>query len=200
MMALMSPLLLIPDFKKLSAFSGIFILCCVISIICIFVYEIVTVYHRTIGDPLPMTYSDESGKVVTASESRLENAFEYEYFNLAMFPAFMGEVLSIFEGNVGILNIYSQQNEPRSMFKQTLITHIVVGAMCVSMGTLSYLAYGDLVQDIVLYNLPQHSNLATIVAILYMLNIVGSISMTIQPIYALFEKKEKAKEEDSGLP
>ena len=31
------------------------------------------------------------------------------------------------------------------MFRQTLITHIVVGVMCVLMGTLSYLAYGDLV-------------------------------------------------------
>lgn len=30
-----------------------------------------------------------------------------------------------------------------------------------------------------------------------MLNIVGSITMTIQPIYGLFEKKTKAKEEDS---
>ncbi len=71
MMALMSPLLLIPDFKKLSAFSGIFILCCVVSILCIFVYEIATVYHRSIGDPLPMTYSDDTGKVVTATEDRL---------------------------------------------------------------------------------------------------------------------------------
>ena len=33
------------------------------------------------------------------------------------------------------------------------------------------------------------------VAALYMLNIVGSITMTIQPIYALFEKNEKVKEE-----
>ena len=60
-------------------------------------------------------------------------------------------------------------------------------------GCLSYLAYGNLVQDIVIYNLPQQNNLATVVALLYMLNIVGSITMTIQPIYGLFEKQEKAK-------
>ena len=36
------------------------------------------------------------------------------------------------------------------------------------------------------------------VAILYMFNIVGSITMTIQPIYGLFEKREKEKEEDSS--
>lgn len=65
------------------------------------------------------------------------------------------------------------------MFKQTVITHIVVGVLCLLVGCLSYLAYGSLIQDIVLYNLPQHSNLGTLVAVLYMLNIVGSITMTI---------------------
>lgn len=111
-------------------------------------------------------------------------------FNINMFPLFMGEVLSIFEGNVGLLNIYSQQNEPRSMFKQTVITHLTVLIICLLMGTLSYLAYGSDTEDVVLYNLPKGSNLATLVAALYMLNIVGSIAMTVQPIYALFEKSE----------
>ena len=54
-----------------------------------------------------MTYSDDTGKVQIASEEKLATAFDYVYFNFAMFPPFMGEVLSIFEGNVGILNIYS---------------------------------------------------------------------------------------------
>ena len=71
--------------------------------------------------------------------------------------------------------------------------------MCAAMGILSYLAYGNLVQDIVLYNLPQDSNLASVVALLYMLNIVGSITMTIQPIYGLFEKGQKDKREDAEL-
>ena len=65
------------------------------------------------------------------------------------------------------------------MMCQTVITHVVVLCLCALMGTLSYLAYGNLIQDIVLYNLPQHSNLGTFVAVLYMLNIVGSITMTI---------------------
>ena len=69
------------------------------------------------------------------------------------------------------------------MFRQTVITHIIVFLLCLVLGTLSYLTYGNLIQDIVLYNLPQDSSLATVVALLYMLNIVGSITMTIQPIY-----------------
>ena len=195
MLAIMSPLLLIPDFNKLSAYSGFFILCCIISIVFILIFEVMTIYLRAQGEPLPMTYSDENGSVFIASEGMLDKAFEYEYFNFAMFPLFMGEVLSIFEGNTGLLNVYSQQNEPRTMFRQTVITHLLVGGLCVVVGSLSYLAYGSLVQDIVIYNLPQQNNLATAVALLYMLNIVGSITMTIQPIYGLFEKQEKAKQE-----
>ena len=163
-------------------------------------FEIATIYARNQGQAVEMTYSDESGKVVTATEEKMAEAFNYEYFNFGMFPMFMGEVLSIFEGNVGLLNIYSQQNQPRSMFKQTVVTHVVVGVLCLAMGCLSYLAYGSLIQDIVLYNLPQHSNLGTLVAILYMLNIVGSITMTIQPIYGLFEKKKEKREEEEPQP
>ena len=37
--------------------------------------------------------------------------------------------------------------------------------------------------------------MGTLVAILYMLNIIGSITMTIQPIYGLFEKRSKEKDE-----
>lgn len=193
MIACVSPLLLIPDFKKLSAFSSFFIFCCITSLVCIVAFEIMTVQQRLSGVPLQLTYSDEKGAVVKASPSRIDKAFEFEYFNVAFFPLFLGEVMSIFEGNVGLLNIYSQQNQPRSMFRQTAITHLVVGVLCIAIGCLSYLAYGDLTQDIVLYNLPQGSKLATLVAILYMFNIAGSITMTIQPIYGLFEKGQARK-------
>jgi len=40
------------------------------------------------------------------------------------------------------------------MFFQTVVTHLVVFGLCALIGTLSYLAYGNLIQDIVLYNLP----------------------------------------------
>ena len=50
MIALMSPLLLIPDFKKLSAYSGMFISCCVVSIFSILAYEIYIMYERSLGE------------------------------------------------------------------------------------------------------------------------------------------------------
>jgi len=54
-----------------------------------------------------MTYTDDTGNVVEASEEKMASAFDLNYLNLAMLPGFMGSVLSVFEGNVGLLNIYS---------------------------------------------------------------------------------------------
>jgi len=69
--------------------------------------------------------------------------------------------------------------------------------LCIIMGCLSYGAYGHLTQDIVFYNLPKGSTIATAVSLLYMLNIVGSISMTIQPIYGLIEKGQVSHGDDN---
>ena len=48
--------------------------------------------------------------------------------------------------------------------------------------------------------MPQHSNLARIVEVMYMLNIVGSFTICIQPIYSIFERKEVKKEKAEEDP
>lgn len=80
------------------------------------------------------------------------------------------------------------------MFMNTIWTHVTVGLMVIGLCTVSYLAYGNLIQDIVLYNLPTHSNLARLIELMYMLNIVGSFTICIQPIYAILEKEDFKKE------
>ena len=76
------------------------------------------------------------------------------------------------------------------MFATTVWTHIAVGSIVISLCVVSYLAYGNMIQDIVLYNMPQHSNMARLIELMYMLNIVGSFTICIQPVYALLEKTE----------
>lgn len=48
-LALLSPLLLLRDLKKLSLFSGIFIGCCFTAVIAIFAFEINAIYNRSKG-------------------------------------------------------------------------------------------------------------------------------------------------------
>lgn len=189
MVALLSPILLLKDFKKLSVFSGIFIGCCFTAVVAIFVYEFTAIYNRTHDIDQEMTFTDELGGVSVATAEQKAEAYNFKWFDQVHFPLFLGEILAIFEGNAGILNIYSQHSEPRAMFENTVLTHITVGFIVISLCTVSYLAYGDMIQDIVLYNMPQHSFMAKVIALMYMLNIVGSFTICIQPIYALFEKE-----------
>ena len=145
MVALLSPILLLPDFKKLSIFSSIFISCCFISVLAIFIFEFQAIYNRMNGIEQEMTFSDENGGVSVATAEQKEEAYNFEWFDGAHFPLFLGEILAIFEGNAGILNIYSQHSEPRAMFRNTIVTHLTVGALVISLCAVSYLAYGSMV-------------------------------------------------------
>ena len=87
-----------------------------------------------------MTLTDEFGNVKVATAEQKAAAYNFEFFNQAHFPLFLGEILAIFEGNAGILNIYSQHSEPRQMFLNTIWTHITVGLMVISLCTVSYLS------------------------------------------------------------
>ena len=101
-----------------------------------------------------MTFADENGGVSVATAERKAEAYNFEYFDISHLPMYLGEIMAIFEGNAGILNLYSQHKEPRTMFKVTIWTHIAVGIVCISLCSLSYLAYGTMIQDVVIYNLP----------------------------------------------
>ena len=67
MVALLSPILLLPDFKKLSVFSSIFMSCCFLAIIAIFGFEFKAIYNRVNGIEQEMTYLDDNGTVSVAS-------------------------------------------------------------------------------------------------------------------------------------
>jgi amino acid permease len=67
MITLMSPILLVPNFQKLSTFSSFVVVCCVVSLIAIFAFELQAIYFRQQGTPMRMTISDETGNVRVAS-------------------------------------------------------------------------------------------------------------------------------------
>ena len=117
MLTLMCPILLVPDFQKLSVFSSAFVVFCVVSLISIFAFEIYAIYNRSQGIAMQMTYSDADGQVRVATPEQVDQAYDFNIFEFTFFPLFLGEVMSIFEGNVALLNVYSQQNQPRTMFK-----------------------------------------------------------------------------------
>ena len=57
--------------------------------------------------------------------------------------------------------------------------HVIVVLLCCVIGLPAYAAYGDNIRDIVFYNLPQGDNVATLIELLYIFNIMGSFTITI---------------------
>lgn len=62
--------------------------------------------------------------------------------------------------------------EPERFPSVIIIGMAVVTIVYITIATLSYLAYGDLIQAAVISNLPQPNNLTTSVQILYSLAII----------------------------
>jgi len=77
MLTLMSPILLIPDFKKLSVFSSFFVGCCIVSLIAIFGFEFAAIYGRAHGEMQSVTFSDSDGLIKEASETEIASAYNF---------------------------------------------------------------------------------------------------------------------------
>jgi len=84
------------------------------------------------------------------------------------------------------------------MIKVTIITHIVVTSLALALGIMSYWAYGNMTREIVLYNLPGDSIFAMMTSIFYMLNMVGSFAITIQPIYHIVDGSIQESEDNKN--
>lgn len=81
--------------------------------------------------------------------------------------------MCLFEGNSSILNLYAEVDQPKHFLRYTLVSFIIIMALCIGCGTLSYLTFGQQIQDIVLLNLPE-SSIANATKIMYLFTIMGS--------------------------
>jgi len=96
-----------------------------------------------------------------------------------MLPLFLGQTIVLFEANMSILNVYAECSEPQKFFPAMITTHVVIVSMCMLVGLLSYAAFGDATEDVILFNLPKGSDLTVTIQVMYMLNIMGSFSLVI---------------------
>jgi len=105
-----------------------------------------------------------------------------------MIPIFCATMMTLFEGNQQILNLYSEADKPQDFFMTALIT-IITLTVCVAMtiGYLGYLAFGNGVKSVILYSLPNEDPASITAKICYVICICGSFIILIQPIYYIIE-------------
>jgi len=102
--------------------------------------------------------------------------------------------------------LYSEVDKPQQFFT-TALTCIVLLTFLVAMtiGYLGYLAFGNGVKSVILYSLPNNDPAAITAKICYVLTIVGSFVILIQPIYYILESSNWYKalggtDEDDSTP
>merc|ERR1719460_1300495 len=97
-------------------------------------------------------------------------------------------MMSLFEGNQQILNLYSETDKPQNFFMIAMIAIITLTfAVAATVGYLGYLAFGNSVKSVILYSLPNDDPAAITAKICYILTIMGSFVLLIQPIFYIIE-------------
>lgn len=97
-------------------------------------------------------------------------------------PLYFGMTMCIFEGNGMILSFYAEVDKPNTFMRQIGIVLALITALGMVLGTLSYLAFGDGVQQLIIYNLPQ-GFFGTTVKMLYMFTIMGIYVLVLWPVF-----------------
>ena len=106
---------------------------------------------------------------------------DYVNFNASSWPLLIGTAIFTFEGVGLIIPIQSGMRDP-SKFPKVLATVIVIiGILFISLGALSYAAYGSTTKTVIILNMPQDDKLVNAVQFLYSLAILFSIPLQIFP-------------------
>ncbi|KAK3944207.1 transmembrane amino acid transporter protein-domain-containing protein [Diplogelasinospora grovesii] len=117
-------------------------------------------------------------------------------FNKKDWTLFIGTAIFTFEGIGLIIPIQESMKQPAKFPKVMFVVMIIITTLFVTMGAVSYAAYGSKTETVVLLNLPQDDKFVNAVQFLYSLAILLSTPLQIFPAIritenALFTKSGK---------
>ena len=97
-------------------------------------------------------------------------------------------MMTLFEGNQQILNIYADADKPKrfySILTTSLVILLII--LAIFLGMMGYLAFGDDCKSILLYNLPANETASIVAKVFYIITVMGSYILLIQPIFYVME-------------
>jgi len=109
------------------------------------------------------------------------------YFNNKDWTLFIGTAIFTFEGIGLIIPIQESMKTPSKFPKVMFYVMIIITTIFITMGGVSYAAYGSHTETVVLLNLPQDSKLVNGVQLLYSLAILLSTPLQIFPAIKITE-------------
>ncbi|ERT02218.1 solute carrier family 36 (proton-coupled amino acid transporter) [Sporothrix schenckii 1099-18] len=108
-------------------------------------------------------------------------------FNQDSWTLFIGTAIFTFEGIGLIIPVQESMRHPEKFPKVMLAVMIIITTVFVTMGAVSYAAYGSKTETVVLLNLPQGSKMVNSVQFLYSLAILLSTPLQIFPAIRITE-------------
>lgn len=110
-------------------------------------------------------------------------------FNPKDWTLFIGTAIFTFEGIGLIIPIQESMKDPRKFPPVLGLVMVIITAIFISMGALSYAAYGSKVETVVILNLPQDDKLVNGVQFLYSVAILLSTPLQIFPAIRITENE-----------
>ncbi|KAG8525489.1 uncharacterized protein KY384_009133 [Bacidia gigantensis] len=108
-------------------------------------------------------------------------------FNSQSWPLFIGTAIFTFEGVGLILPIQGSMKDPTKFPRVLAGVMIIIAVVFVSIGALSYAAFGSRTKTVVLLNLPQDDILVNVVQLLYCTAILLSTPLQLFPAIRILE-------------
>jgi proton-coupled amino acid transporter len=99
------------------------------------------------------------------------------------------------------LNIYAEFDKPKNFFMLSFVLILSLTVfVAATVGYVGYLAFGSKVKSVILLNLPHSDPSAIFAKICYILTIMGSFVLLINPIYYIIENTDcfKGKQGANG--
>lgn len=114
-------------------------------------------------------------------------------FNKHDWTLFIGTAIFTFEGIGLIIPIQDGMRKPEQLPSILLICMFIMGGIFISMGAMSYAAFGSETQTVIIKNMAQDNKFVNGVQFMYSLAILLSIPMQIFPVITILEKGLFAK-------
>lgn len=111
---------------------------------------------------------------------------EIKYFDAIHYPLFFGIAILNFEGNPATLNVQASMKDPHQFSFVFVISAITVSSLVIITSSLSYLAYGSEVEDLITLNLP-HNDITTMVRLVYSFGLLASFPLQMFPCLDIIE-------------
>lgn len=112
---------------------------------------------------------------------------EIKIFDFVHYPLFFGIAILNFEGNPATLNVQASMKHPEKFSKVFVFSAITVSTLVIIVSSLSYIAYGSEVEDLITLNLP-HNDLTTIVRLVYCFGLLASFPLQMFPCLDCIER------------